>query len=133
MARCSLCDRTNEAMLTCGRCHGVNFCGTACELEAAQQGHAARCAAVRRWPQPSAAVKKAMDDHYVLSEDVISLFRSPNWLGDENIEFFWDQVERELNPARLASDILFVPATVMMMVRPKSRSDSACPPAALKP
>jgi hypothetical protein len=53
---------------------------------------------------------------YVLDEDTLELFRENNWLGDENIEFFWEQIAKELNPNNVVSDILFVPPTVIMSV-----------------
>ena len=56
-----------------------------------------------------------MLDDYVLEEDARNMFCSPNWLGDENIEFFWEQVARDLNPTCRALDILFVPPAVVML------------------
>ena len=53
---------------------------------------------------------------YVLDEDTLELFRANNWLGDENIEFFWEQIAKELNPNNVVSDILFMPPTVIMSV-----------------
>ena len=50
----------------------------------------------------------------MLAEEVVEMYESRNWLGDENIEFFWEQIAKELNPINISSDILFVPpATVM--------------------
>ena len=67
-----------------------------------------------------------MLDNYVLEEEELDKFRSSNWLGDENIEFFWEQIAQELNPTTIAPDILFVPPAVIMSVKIQKISRCNC-------
>ena len=148
-------------MVACQRCKSARFCGKACEAAGA---HRERCAVICSLPAASEQQKKMvravcmraapallqdcafdappgrllpmpqMLSDYVLADDTLGLFRANNWLGDENIEFFWEQIAKELNPADVVSDVLFVPPTVMMSVprhahdvqRDRTVSVSAC-------
>lgn len=56
-----------------------------------------------------------MLDNCVLDDESLSNFCEQNWLGDENIEFYWDLVATHLNPTYIASDILFVPPAAVML------------------
>ena len=153
--RCAICDAkcSAEGVVACQRCKSARFCGKACEAAGA---HRERCAVICSLPAASEQQKKMvravcmraapallqdcafdappgrllpmaqMLSDYVLADDTLGLFRANNWLGDENIEFFWEQIAKELTPADVVSDILFVPPTVMMSVPPHTH---ACRPA----
>ena len=91
------------------------FCSKSCESTAAERGHIERCVVIRRLPAPSEALKKTMLDNCVLDDESLSNFCEQSWLGDENIEFYWDLVATHLNPTYIASDILFVPPAAVML------------------
>jgi hypothetical protein len=115
--RCAICDAKCSAggVVACQRCKSARFCSKACEDAAGERGHSERCAVICRLPAASEQQKKLILSDYVLDEDTMELFRANNWLGDENIEFFWEQIAKELNPNSVVSDILFVPPTVIML------------------
>jgi hypothetical protein len=66
---------------------------------------------------------KQMEDDYMLEDDALCMFDEPNWLGDENIEFYWEQVAHNLNPNKQAVDVLFVPPAVVMLAHFLSPSE----------
>jgi len=94
-----------------------SFCRCCREREdrAAEKEHTRRCEVIRSLAEPSEALQKIMLDDYLLDDECLAMYRSPNWLGDENIEFYWEQIARELNSIGKALDILFVPPAVVML------------------
>ena len=94
-----------------------SFCRRCREREdaAAKKEHTRRCEVIRSLPELSEALQKMMLDDYLLDDECLSMYRSQNWLGDENIEFYWEQIARELNSIGKALDILFVPPAVVML------------------